>query len=214
MKPRLRLPSNKTDGTQDGFQRKRRIASAVRRFPFGASGISCTLAERPWDREAPHSHSVRSGSSAHPGFACALAEHRTGVPTRLRRVARRRAGPARPAVASIAIRIMITIRTLVVSTKLSRQCKFRHPDLGRVPRVFPGNGLGTFSSDCRRRGSGVSSPVPTRPFDRLRASDDASPIRMARHSPRGLHGCGVRQSLAANGQPVVAGLVLCHESMP
>ncbi len=39
---------------------------------------------------------------------------------------------------------------------------FRLPDLGRVPRVFPGNGLGTFSSDCRRRGRGLSSPVPTR----------------------------------------------------
>ena len=31
--------------------------------------------ERPWDREASASHSGRSGSSALPGFACALAEH-------------------------------------------------------------------------------------------------------------------------------------------
>ena len=42
----------------------------------------------------------------------------SGVPTRLRRVARRRAGPARP-FASIAIRMMMTIRTVLDSTKLA-----------------------------------------------------------------------------------------------
>ena len=91
---------------------------------------------------------------------------------------------------------------------LNKTSRFRLPDLGRFSRGFPGNGLGTFPSDFLHPGCADSTPVPTRPFDRLR---DASPTRMASpFAPGFARSCVWRQLLAVNGQPVVAGLVLCR----
>ena len=41
-------------------------------------------------------------------------------------------------------------------------CNLRLPDLGRVSKGFPGNGLGTFSSDFLHPGRTAPAPVPTR----------------------------------------------------
>ena len=52
-------------------------------------------------------------------------------------------------------------------------------------------------------------PIDATPRHQYRRGYDASPTRMARHSTWDSSTLGRRQSLAAFGQPVVAGLVLC-----
>ena len=54
-------------------------------------------------------------------------------------------------------------------------CNFRLPDLGRVSRGFPGNGLGTFSFEFLHHGRTEAAPVPTR-------------LRRVAHS----NGCAIR----------------------
>ena len=84
----------------------------------------------------------------------------------------------------------------------------RLPVLGRVLRGFPGNGLGTFF--IRLPPPGQRSSVTS-----TDAATTRRPFEWLCHSPRGLaRACVWRQFFTANGQPVVAGLVLCRRQIP